>query len=186
MAAVLVAFPGRRWLFAGAAVLGPGLCAVLFGLVLFPGPLLDSPWAEREAGRPLEGDVAHLFGNEEMAAEAVSRMGDADWIVSDSYTLVHLLGFLNGGEVPTRLANVSSGSHGLASLYWHRPDEMAGCNALVVSAKREAGDRIAPLFDACESEPPIEIVRRGALVRRVHVWRCLGLREPVPAFTRLD
>jgi len=41
------------------------------------------------------------------------------------------------------------------------------------------------LFEEVRSEPPIEIVRDGVLIRRVLLYRCHNLLRPEGAFTRL-
>ena len=109
-------------------------------------------------------------------------------MASSSYTNVHLLGFLSGGELETRLANINNGLHGLASLYWHEPEDLRGRNFLFVANDRR-GDmhtKLAEIFAEVIEEPPVEIHRQGRLIRSLRVLRCRDLQEPSPAFTRLD
>ena len=125
------------------------------------------------------------FGEE--VAKLLERLEPGELMASSSYTNVHLLGFLSGGELETRLANVNNGLHGLASLYWHEPDELVGRDFLFVANDRR-GDmhaKLAEIFAEVEEQPPIEIRRQGRLIRSLRVLRCRGLQEPMPAFTRL-
>jgi hypothetical protein len=76
--------------------------------------------------------------------------------------------------------------HGLASLYWHRPEQLTGVDAFFVSEKADTTGLIAPLFAECVGEEPIRVMLDGREIRHVHVLRCYGLRQPVPAFSRLN
>jgi hypothetical protein len=118
----------------------------------------------------------------------MKRLRPGEIMASSSYTNVHLLSFLSGGALETRLANVNNGLHGLASLYWHSPDELVGRDFLFIAHDRR-GDLHVPLakiFGGTVEKAPIEIRRNGRLVRTIRVIRCSNLLEPDPAFTRLD
>jgi hypothetical protein len=165
------------------------LTAAVLAVVAFPGKVLEVQWTySGRPGRVSTSSAAAIIGNGEIARQVAERLEPGELVASSSYTNVHLLGFLSGGELETRLANVNRGLHGLASLYWHRPEELTGRDFLFVASDRR-GDLHEPLgeifVDVIEDEP-IEVHRRGRLIRSLRVLRCRDLREPVPAFTRLE
>jgi hypothetical protein len=129
-----------------------------------------------------------MIGNKAITQEVMARLEPGEIMASSSYTNVHLLGFLSGGALETRLANVNNGLHGLASLYWHRSDDLVGRDFLFVANDRR-GDLHIPLseiFGSTVEKAPIEIHRDGRLIRTIRVIRCSNLLEPGPVFTRLD
>lgn len=128
-----------------------------------------------------------LVGNEDIAAELAARRAPEELVASESYTNVHLLAFLSGGQLPTRLAKLTGGKHGLASLYWHRPETLQGRDVLFVTEHpTKIGPRLQPLFEHVEEDPPPLVIRRGGVVvRQVTFFRCKGLRAPEGVFTRL-
>jgi hypothetical protein len=132
--------------------------------------------------------AADMIGNPEIAGEIAARLSPGEIMASSSYTITHLMGFLSGGTLETRLANINRGLHGLASLYWHPPGELLGRDFLFVAddKKGDMHTRLEPLFAEVVEQPPIEVHRHGQLIRSLRVLRCRDLRQPVPAFTRLS
>ena len=109
-----------------------------------------APRAAHAAGEPpFVGGVGELWpepvspvvGNEEIVAEVERRLRPGELMASESYTDVHLFAFLSGGRLPTRLARVRGGAHGLASLYWYRPEELLGEELPVRDREGGAGRR---------------------------------------------
>ncbi len=41
-------------------------------------------------------------------------------------------------------------------------------------------------FDECIEQPPIEVVRRGITINRVHLWRCTGYQGPASSASAAD
>ena len=186
---VLLSFRFKRGLLVSGVVVGGLVVAAVLAIVAAPQKLLEIQWTySGRPGRVSTSSAAAMIGNSEIAAEVMKRLRPGEIMASSSYTNVHLLSFLSGGALETRLANVNNGLHGLASLYWHEPDDLIGRNFLFVANDRR-GDmhlKLAEVFATVEEQPPIEIHRRGQFIRSLRVLRCSDLKEPVPAFTRLD
>ncbi len=183
----LTPFRGRRPLVVSGAVLGVGLCLAAGWVVSNPERLVDLQWSYR--GRPHRistKKLAAVIGNREIAAELLRRRAPGELVASESYTNVHLFAFLSGGRLPTRLAHVKPGKHGLASLYWYTPEELRGRDVLFVTAKRGVDGPLAEIFAEVTEEPPIEIVRGGRVVRSLRTLRCRNLLRPEGVFTRLE
>jgi hypothetical protein len=185
--AVLVAFRGRSTLVACAAVMGLGLSLAAVGIVLVPERLVAVEWSYRgQPNRISTKALAELIGNREIVGRLQALRGPGELVASESYSDVHLYAFLSGGTLPTRLANIRGGKHGLASLYWYRPAELAGRDMLFVTDRDGQEKVLRGLFEEVRAEPPIEIVRDGVLIRRVLLYRCHNLLRPEGAFTRLS
>jgi len=186
---VLLTFRFKRVLVISGTVFGLTLSATALAIVAFPETLLEGlgPVSRRPV-RVNTSSVAAIIGNDEIAREVAARLEPGEIMASSSYTNTHLLSFLSGGALETRLANINEGIHGLASLYWYDPDELAGGNFLFVATDQfgDMHEKLAEIFSAVEEEPPIEIYRQGRLVRSMRVLRCRDLQVAVPAFTRLD
>lgn len=183
---VLVPFRGRTVLAACGGVLGLGLSIAAVTIVLAPERLLTVQWSY--AGRPTRistGALAELIGNREIVERLEARRRPDELVASQSYSDVHLWAFLSGGRMPTRLAHISQGKHGLASLYWYRPSELVGRDMLFATERKGLVPELRRLFADVERLPPIEVVRDGVVVRRVMVFRCRDLQHPEGAFTRL-
>lgn len=183
----LTAFRGRRTLIALGAATGLLLSAAAITIALVPEPLLGWEWSYR--GRPRHistRKLTALVGNERILAEVEARRRPGELVSSESYSLVHLLAFLSRGHLDTRLAHVGGGKHGLASLYWYSPEELLGKEMLFVTTERRFDGRLHALFASVSEEEPLLIESGGRLVRRIRFLRCRELREPVPAFSRLD
>jgi 4-amino-4-deoxy-L-arabinose transferase-like glycosyltransferase len=183
----LIPIPGRRIWVGLATVIGLAISLLAVFTTIFPEPVVRAVWQEEERrGGSAAAGVSLLIGNEEIAAQISARRLPHEVVVSQAYPTVHHLAFLSGGELPTALANVRGGVHGLASLYWHRPEQLTGVDAFFVSEKADTAGLITPLFAECVGEEPIRVMLDGREIRHVHVLRCYDLRQPVPAFTRLD
>ena len=184
---VLVPFRGREWLAACGAVLGLGLSIAAVTFVLAPERLLSVEWSY--AGRPTRistDALAELIGNREIVERLEALRRPDELVASQSYSDVHLWAFLSGGRMPTRLAHISHGKHGLASLYWYRPSELEGRDMLFATERQGLRRELVRLFGEVRRLPPIEVVRDGTVVRRVMVFRCRDLQHPEGAFTRLQ
>lgn len=187
VALALVAVPGRRWLAIAGAVFCLGIILPALYLVLDPEVLLGIPAiASRSDERIANSPISYLYGGDEVVEKVLARVGPGELVASDSYTITHLLAFDSEGELETRLGNVMYGLHGLASLYWHTPESLEGADILFLTdEKKKILERLGDLFADCREEQPIEIYRRGRMVRYEDVLRCRDLQQPVPAFTRL-
>jgi hypothetical protein len=87
--------------------------------------------------------------------------------------------------MPTRLAQMRGGVHGLASLYWYRPEELRGKNFLFVTMRDDLTSRLSGIFAEVTEEAPFLVMRGGTVVRRVSFLRCRDLLQPEGTFTRL-
>ncbi len=138
---------------------------------------------------PLRGQaadtVAAAVANEEIVAEVARRLQPGEMVASESYTDVHLFAFLSGGKLPTRLARVTGGVHGLASLYWYPPATLRGRDFLFVTERDGLATPLSRIFAAVTEERPLLIERGGRVVRRIHLLRCTNLVHPEGVFTRL-
>jgi hypothetical protein len=183
----MVEFRGRRllaWLGVGSGLL---VSLAVIAVVLDPVPWLDRQWSYRGRPQRLSTDkLAAVVGNRELTeAVAAARRSD-ELVASESYSTVHLLSFLSGGRLPTRLAHVKPGKHGLGSLYWYPPEQLRGRDVLFVTAKRGVDVRLRELFEEVVEETPITLVRGGRVVRTMRLLRCRNLLRPEGVFTRLE
>jgi hypothetical protein len=186
---VLVPFRFRRPLVAIGVVMGLLLSATVLAVVALPEKLLEIQWTySGRPGRVSTSSAAAMIGNDEIAQAVADRLRPGELMASSSYTNTHLLAFLSGGELETRLANVNNGLHGLASLYWHEPDELEGRDFLFVAHDRRGTmhERLGEIFAEVTEQQPIEISRQGRVVRSLRVLRCRDLLQPSPALTRLE
>jgi len=186
---VTLSFRFKRGLVISGVIFGLALSATVLSIVAFPEKLLEIQWSySGRPGRVSTSSAAAIIGNEEIAREVTERLEPGEIMASSSYTNTHLLGFLSGGALETRLANVNNGLHGLASLYWHAPEKLVGRNFLFIANDRRGDmhEKLAKIFTEIEEQPPIEIHRQGRLIRSLRVLRCRGLQAPAPAFTRLQ
>jgi hypothetical protein len=186
---VVQPFRGRRALAASGVALGLAIVAAGLTAVALPERLLELEWSY--SGRPHRVNTsaaADLIGNREITEAVAARLRPGELVVSSSYTTTHLLAYLSNGRLPTRLANINRGRHGLASLYWYEPAELVGRDLLFVAHDRlrEFDEPLEEIFAEVVEEPPIEIRRDGRLIRSFRVLRCRDLRQPVPSMTRLE
>ena len=148
---------------------------------------MDLQW--KYEGRPNRintSELARLVGNDRDLgrdrAAAWTRRRPC-WLTS--YSDVHVYGLLSKGTLPTRLAHITGGEHGLASLYWYEWDDLIGRNALLVTEKEGVAAKIAPYCRDVETlEPNSCIVRGDQLVRSVSLFRCHEVIWDGGAFTR--
>ena len=188
VAIAMIGIRGRRWMTIAAAVFCLGICLPALFLILQPNLLLSIPAvAQRSDERIANSPISYLYGGDEIVAGVRARLEPGELVASDSYTITHLIGFDSGGEFETRLGRIGGrGLHGLASLYWHTPEELKGSDMLFLTDENEKiGEQLRLLFVECRKEEPIRVYRRERMVRYEDVLRCRDLREPVPTFTRL-
>jgi 4-amino-4-deoxy-L-arabinose transferase-like glycosyltransferase len=182
---LITRWPCRRTVAVGM-VFGLLTSALLVGLAAGVEPLVSASWGPFERLRPgFARQVAPAVGNDELIAELRTRRRSGELIVSEGYTEVHLVAFLAGGSLPTRLAKATGGKHGLASLYWYRPSELKGRDFLLITEQGKVETRVPRLFESATRESPIVITRGGVIIREMQVWRCRNLLRPEGVFTRL-
>ncbi len=182
----LVAFKWRRGLQLAGVVVGVGLSLSAIAVVLAPESLLDVEWTYRGRPNRISTDaLSDLMGNQEIADRVAAARRPGQLVTSQSYSEVHMIAFLSKGAVPTRLAHITGGTHGLASLYWHRPSELEGRNMLFVTDRDDVEGKLLRLFEEVEEQSPIEIVRSGRVVRTMRLFSCRNLLHASPAFSRL-
>ncbi len=189
VAVAMIEIPGRRWLTVAAAIFCLSLCLPVLFVVSYPEVLLSIPAiAEQSDERIANSPISYLYGGDEVVEQVRSRLRPGELVASDSYTITHLLGFDSGGELQTRLGRIGGrGLHGLASLYWHRPESLQGSDMLFLTdEKGKIAEHLRRLFARCDEAEPIRIYRRHRMVRYEDVLHCRNLVEPVPTFTRLD
>jgi hypothetical protein len=76
--------------------------------------------------------------------------------------------------------------HGLASLYWYRPEELRGKDFLFVTIRDGLAAPLSEIFAEVSEEAPFLIERNGRVVRRVFFLRCRDLLRPAGTFPRLS
>jgi hypothetical protein len=180
----LTAVPARRWLIGLGVVWTAAMVLLVVAMVARPQPFIDLELAY--AGRPerlTTSKLRHLVGNAEVVRQIGARHDDEVLLMS-SYTQVHLYAYLSGGRLEPRLAHLTGGKHGLASLYWYAPDDLVGREALVVTESSRLPRLIAPYCSPLEEEEPLEVVREGRVVRSFRVLRCGSILRDDGAFTR--
>jgi 4-amino-4-deoxy-L-arabinose transferase-like glycosyltransferase len=184
--ALACTLPRPRWLIGAGIAFGLAVSLVAVLAVLLLPRIADGRW--RFAGR-WQGSVASLAAaataNDEIVAEVVRRLRPGEMMASESYTNVHLFAFLSGGTLPTRLAHVGGGVHGLASLYWYRPEELQGRDFLFVTTRDGMAARLSAVFSEVTEESPFVVERNGTIVRRISFVHCRDLRRPEGTFTHL-
>jgi 4-amino-4-deoxy-L-arabinose transferase-like glycosyltransferase len=186
-ALAMVGFRGRRVLVSLGVAFGLAVSLAAIWVVLSPERLLDAEWSYEGRPHRISTDkLAALLANNEITAAVASARRPHELVASESYSTVHLLAFLSGGTLPTRLAHVKPGKHGLASLYWYSPQSLRGIDVLFVTEKRQVDERLREIFEEVEEEKPIEIVRDGSVVRAMRLLRCRNLLHPEGVFTRLQ
>jgi len=152
---------GRRSVLAGAAF-GLTIALGAAAVVAFADPL--ATWLavpEVRLYRKQSTLFGSLVGNEEITAGIANHLEPGELVASESYTSVHLFAYLSGGHLPTRLARLTGGKHGLASLYWYSPASLRGRDVLFVTEfPRKIGPRLEPLFGSVAVAGEL-VVRRG-------------------------
>jgi hypothetical protein len=179
-------FRWRRGLVVAGGVMGIALSLAMVAIVRSPERLLGVEWSY--AGQPRRistSALSALIGTDDIVREVERRLRPGELVASESYSVVHEFAFRSKGRLPTRLANVNRGSHGLASLYWFAPDDLVGSDVLFVTKREGFDDRLAELFAEVVEEPPIVVRLDGEPVRRMRVLRCRDLRRPDGGFSAL-
>ncbi len=179
-------FRWRRGLVVAGGVMGLALSGALVAVVRFPETLLGVEWSY--AGQPQRistSKLSALIGTDDIVREVERRLRPGELMASESYSVVHEFAFRSHGRLPTRLANVNRGSHGLASLYWYAPDDLVGADVLFVTKRDGFDDRLRELFADVVEEDPIVVRLDGEPVRRMRVLRCRDLRRPDGGFSAL-
>ena len=188
LGAVVLAFaapPPRRLLRWGVAF-GLAVSAAALALVLFATTALDVRWPLVGRARGAFADkLAAVVANREIVGEIERRLRPGEMVAAESYTNVHLIAFLSKGRVPTRLAIVHGGLHGLASLYWYTPEELRGRDFLFVTERKGLAEPLGKIFASVTEEPPYVIERGGHPIRTVYFLQCHDLIHPEGVFTRL-
>ncbi len=183
-ALALLPVPRRRFAIRAGAVTTAILVGGAVALVLRPELALALERSVRpHTDRPDKLETAELFGHAELVAELTRRRRPGELVASKSYSDVHGVAFYSGGALETRLFR--GRSHGLASLYWHRPGELRGRDVLYFTEKDEVDERLAPVFERVVEEDPFVVRVDGEPVRTFRILRCTNLLEPAPLFTRL-
>ena len=168
----------------GGLVTAFALIVLIFPVALFEADWTRAPWFGRIRAEVLNP----LVGNTAAVREIERRRRPDELVASESYTNVHLFAFLaERQQLSLVLADINDGEHGLASLYWHTPDEFEGRDVLFVTRNPWLRiEQLAPYFAHVEEVAPIEIRRDGELVRYLRLFRGTDLRHATPAFSRLD
>jgi len=184
---VLVSFPWRRPLVIAGTVTGGAAILVLLSVAAVPRPWLAAEVALRQLrGEPQRIKLVDLFGVDEIAAEVARRLRPGEIAASERYSAVHLVAFVTAGKVPTRLALLTRGRHGLGSLYWYRPEDLVGHDVLFFTERDTLEERLTARFEEVREEhPPFAVRADGRLLRTVRFYRCRNLRTPTGVFTRL-
>lgn len=187
VALAMIRFRGWRGLVIGGMAIGLVLSVAVVALAYQPEALLGLSWSyQGRAHRISTRKVASAIGNDEIVAAVTAARGENELVASESYSMVHLLAFKSGGRLPTRLAHVKPGKHGLASLYWFSPEELRGRDVLFVTEKHQVDERLRQIFAEVKEESPLKVIRRGHAVRTVRLIRCTDLLHPEGVLTRLD
>jgi 4-amino-4-deoxy-L-arabinose transferase-like glycosyltransferase len=186
-AAILALAASRpRRLIAWGIGFGLAVSVSAVALVVFATTALDVSWPLVGRARGAAADaLAAAVANEEIAAEVERRLAPGEMMASESYTDAHLYAFLSRGRIPTRLARVHGGIHGLASLYWYPPEELRGRDFLFVTEREGQAEALRQIFASVVEEAPFVIRHDGRTVRRVLFLRCRNLLRPEGVFTRL-
>ncbi|TAM54399.1 MAG: hypothetical protein EPN53_04205 [Acidobacteria bacterium] len=181
-----LAAPRPRRLVRWGAAFGVAVSLAAVALVLFATTALDVRWPLVGRMRGVVADkLAAAVANREIVAEIERRLQPGEMMASESYTDVHLYAYLSHGRMPTRLARVHGGIHGLASLYWYPPEALRGRDFLFVTERTGLEAPLAAIFASVREEPPFVVARDGRAVRTIRFLRCRDLLRPEGVFTRL-
>ncbi len=187
-ALVLVLVGGaRRGLLVSGVIWGVVTCALACWIVLAADRLATV--TASGPGLRFVGREATLFGSlvgsEEVTAEIEKQVRPGELVATETYSNVHLYAFLSQGRLETRLAKLTGGKHGFASLYWYQERELIGRDVLYVTEKPQLEVRVRPLFASVSPDGELVVERGGAVVRRVYFFRCRELQKAQGVFTRL-
>jgi hypothetical protein len=165
---------------------GIAFSTLAIAVALFVTYALDAtwPWFGHSHGDWADR-VASGVGNDKIVAEIQRRLGPGELMAAESYTDVHVYALLSRERLETRLGLVHGGAHGLASLFWYRPDELRGKDFLFVTERPGLDAPLRDLFASVTEEEPYLVEYDGHVVRRVRFYRCDDLLHPEGAFSRL-
>jgi 4-amino-4-deoxy-L-arabinose transferase-like glycosyltransferase len=181
-----LARPRPRWLVRSGVAFGVALSAVLIAFALLVSySLTTTRRLLGEAHAEIADQLAPALANEEVVKAIEQRLRPGELVGSESYTDVHLYAFLSGGRLPTRLGHIHGGVHGLASLFWYRPEELRGRDFLFVTERAGLEPQLAKLFSTVSEEPPYLVELDGHVFRRIRFYRCHDLKHPEFYFSRL-
>jgi hypothetical protein len=187
MLALTPALRPRRALAIVSATLGVPISAVAALTVLYPAVAFRFAGDGSVLPERLRTEVVNeVLSNRDVIAalDRVRRPGEL--VAADSYHVTHLFTFLSNGHLPIVLGDVDGGEHGIGSLYWHAPAQLRGRDVLFATEQASFdARRLARYFQRIEALPPIRVHRDGRLIREFRLFRCTGLRQPSPAFSRL-
>lgn len=198
LAAVLMVLTGTGGRWARRLGVGLGVATTLLVLIVAASPerLAGLEWTYR--GRPNKIAASQLrliLGNEEIARGVAERRDEwakelgvepeSIWAVTQSYTSVHLFSFLADRPLDIRLLNVTYGQHGLASLYWHPPEEFEDRPLLFFTEERKYADPLERHFAEVVADRPFTVDLGEAGERTVLVYRCRDPLDPGRTLSRL-
>lgn len=182
----LTPFRGRKCLVGLGAFMGVGLSMAAIFVVSFPEQLMNFEWSYAGQARRINTrQLGRLLGNQELLAQLEAHRRPNEPLFFTSYSNTHLFALLSKGRLPTRLANIAGGSHGLASLYWYERDALLGKDLSIVSSKEtKARAWLEKNCRSFEEEAPVEYWRGDERIRRLSVLRCHGLEKDGGLFGR--
>jgi len=179
-------FRGRRVWIAAGVVTGILISSLALTVVGLSGELVvrgrgDTGLLSR---LPTE-ELNALLGDDQIVAELKRQRRPDELVASESYSLVHLYAFRTAGALPIYLADVDRGMHGLASLYWYRPERFVGRDFLIVTERERIREPLHELCSELQELPPVVVRHGGVSVREVHLFRCRELKSAAGVFSRL-
>lgn len=188
---------GGRWSRRLGVGLGVAITLLVLTAAAMPEKLAGLEWTYR--GRPNKISASKLqliLGNEEIAAGVLERRDEwardlgvppeTIYAVTQSYTSVHLFAFLADRPLDTRLLHVTYGKHGLASLYWHRPEDFADRPLLFFTEEKQYADPLKRHFGQVTPDRPFTVDLGEAGERTVLVYRVRDPLDPKRTMSRLD
>jgi len=181
-----LASPRPRRLVRTGVAFGIALSTAAIAVALFVVYALDAtwPWFGHAHGNWADR-VASAVGNDEIVAEIERRIRPGELMGAESYTDVHVYAFLSRGRLQTRLGLVHGGAHGLASLFWYRPEELRGKDFLFVTERPGLAAPLRERFASVTEEAPYLVKFDDHVIRHVRFYRCHDLLHPGGAFSRL-
>jgi len=183
---VMTPFRGRKQLVGLGTGMGLVLSVAVILVAVFPERLLDPDIGGKfPVIRHNTRALGRLIGNREILEQLEKRRRPGEALFFTSYSDVHLFALLSGGVLPTRLANIAGGTHGLASLYWYPAGDVVGRDLTLISDKETRSETwLRANCDSVEKEAPIVVRRNGEILRSLAVFRCSGLRRDDGLFGR--
>ena len=172
-----------------AATVGACQSLLLPVLLLYPVTTVTyKRWARRSKALPATVEpMAELYGwNREVRDKL---LGWRDRIVRDTHqppvvlTHYHLLAALLRRAMGDELTIFSLHHDAYQYDIWYDDDDATGKTVIYVSSDNNQFSRGRPqdyyVFDRCDEQPPINIVRYGVTINQVHCWICTGYQGAV-------